>query len=316
MSKFHYLSDDEITECISGQSRTLRACLLDTETSFLVITAPPIANHQSADNLRQLLDCLKLIGLIPNVYKAAASEDLQIYLSFNKAAKTTELAQGLECYLSSIKLDAAENCFVHHSTQSLFTLPLQAGFCWLNEDFSVKVNRDDIALPAAMAMFLRDLERAAVNPSLLLEWETKESVFMPLQNEYPTASFDATLEADSAHYVVTELETEPASICCQSQPEARVRLQPQRRQYRLPTIESERSRRTGMVNQLKLFSVAPARTISELPKKQVKRGRRPRSSLPDEAGQDYFLSNKTFQLQSTANLTVLSSQWRQTQTTR
>ena len=99
MSKFHHLSDDEILECLSAQSQTIRACHLDSKTSFLVITIPSDSIYRSVDRLRELVRCLTRIGLVPNVYKAAASDDVQIYLSFNETALTAELARALARYL-------------------------------------------------------------------------------------------------------------------------------------------------------------------------------------------------------------------------
>ncbi len=314
MSKFYYLSDDEILDCLSAQSQTIRACHLDAKTSFLVITIPSDSIYRCADRFRELVGCLTRIGLVPNVYKAAASDDVQIYLSFNEMAQTANLAQALARHVSGNGFDL--NALVNHSTETLFALPLQRGFCWLNKDLSVKLNRDDIALPAAMAMFLRDLETTAVNPSILLDINAEESAPEPLVTEVSDAEIEESSVAGStctdlfaeATYrqdeAIAPSDSESGSVES-SDPETGLdKTLGQEVIFPLAEVVG----RSQQGTQLMLFPDAPSPPVSEVPKAKPKRGRKARSSLPDEADQGAFSQNKVFSIKSTANLTVLSSQ--------
>jgi hypothetical protein len=314
MSKFHRLSDDEILECLSAQSQTIRACHLDTKTSFLVITIPSDSIYRCADRFNELVGCLTRIALMPNVYKAAASDDVQIYLSFNGTPQTADLAQALARHLSSNGFDL--NALVNHSTNMLFALPLQPGFCWLNKDLSVKLNRDEIALPAAMAMFLRDLETAAVDPSILLDIDAEESAPEPLVPELSDAEIE---ESSVAGLSCSDLFAEPiyqqdeaivpsgveSDSVASSVPETG--LDNTAAQEVISPL-AQVVGRSQLGTQLMLFPDAPLQPVSEVPKVKPKRGRKARSSLPDEADQGALSQNKVFSFKSTANLTVLSLQ--------
>lgn len=163
MSQFHYLTDEEIASAISDGAQSLRACLLDSVSAYLVLTIPEASEYRQSLPLSQLLGNLSEVGVSPRLYKAAGSEDAQIFIAFSAPVKTEEIAHDLGVYLGKCGFKPAPGSLTIHSDQ-VFPIPLQPGFCWLNESFEPKLHRDEVSLSAAMAIFLRDIETAAVCP--------------------------------------------------------------------------------------------------------------------------------------------------------
>ncbi|MBP9811334.1 hypothetical protein KBF38_23710 [bacterium] len=163
MSQFHYLTDEEIASAITDGAQSLRACLLDSVSAYLVLTIPEASEYRQSLPLSQLLGNLSEVGVLPRLYKAAGSDDAQIFIAFSAPVKTEEIAHDLGVYLGKCGFKPAPGSLTIHSDQ-VFPIPLQPGFCWLNESFEPKLHRDEVSLPAAMAIFLRDIETAAVCP--------------------------------------------------------------------------------------------------------------------------------------------------------
>ena len=163
MSQFHYLTDEELASAVYDGAQSLRACLLDSVSAYLVLTIPEASEYRQSLPLSQLLGNLSEVGVLPRLYKAAGSEDAQIFIAFSAPVKTEEIAHDLGVYLGKCGFKPAPGSLTIHSDQ-VFPIPLQPGFCWLNESFEPKLHRDEVSLPAAMAIFIRDIETAAVCP--------------------------------------------------------------------------------------------------------------------------------------------------------
>lgn len=169
MSRFHYLTDEEIAASIEKDSVYVRAAALDDMTRFLVMTIPTDSRYNDKKQFSRLLTCLRALQLNPKTYRAADSEDIQVFLPFSEAIDTAFASRVLSLELVKESFEIAAHSLIIHSTSEPFALPLQAKFAWLNDDLSVKVLRDDIALDAAMALFLADMSRGAVSPAVLID---------------------------------------------------------------------------------------------------------------------------------------------------
>lgn len=169
MSQFHYLTDEEIAAAINKDAVYVRATALDDTTTFLVITVPANSRYKDQEHFARLIAALRVLCLNPKVYRAADSEDIQVFLPFTESTDTGAVQRVLTRELMNKGFEIAAHSLVIHSTYEPFALPLQAKFAWLNDDLSVKVSKDDIAIDAAIALFLADMGRAAVSPSVLLD---------------------------------------------------------------------------------------------------------------------------------------------------
>ncbi|MFK9743578.1 hypothetical protein ACJELQ_26415, partial [Escherichia coli] len=82
MSQFHYLTDEEITASIEKDAVYVRATALDDMTKFLVITVPANSRYIDQEQFARLIACLRALQLSPKVYRAADSDDIQVFLPF------------------------------------------------------------------------------------------------------------------------------------------------------------------------------------------------------------------------------------------
>lgn len=169
MSQFHYLTDEEIAASIEKDAVYLRATAPDDMTKFLVITVPATSRYIDREQFVKLIAFLRALQLNPKIYRAADSEDIQVFLPFTEATNTAAVVRVLSRELTNQSFEIAAHSLVIHSLYEPFALPLQAKFAWLNDDLSVKVNKDDIAVDAAIALFIADMGRAAVSPGVLLD---------------------------------------------------------------------------------------------------------------------------------------------------
>lgn len=169
MSQFHYLTDEEIVASIEKDAVYVRATALDDMTKFLVITVPANSRYIDQEQFVRLIAFLRALHVNPKVYRAADSEDIQVFLPFTEATNTAAVLRVLSRELTHQSFEIAAHSLVINSTYEPFALPLQAKFAWLNDDLTVKVSKDDIAVDAAIALFLADMTCAAVSPSVLLD---------------------------------------------------------------------------------------------------------------------------------------------------
>lgn len=276
MSQFHYLEDDSILASLGGSSKSLRACLLDKKTNYITLSCPTGDEGLELDLAKIAIEKLRSAGLKPNLYKESGSSAVQIFLAFSEPVDTEFAATAIAAYLKNEAL-------VVHDTESTFVLPLQQGFAWLNNDFSVKVECDQIAVEAAMAMFLHDLNSNSSSPDVLemlapieeADCSTKPTVLEtvePVQLDVQQPSFKDTL-----------VEPRDANLNIDIQESPIINLPP----AEMPGAANQVPVPGGQ--QLLLFSVEPKFVQLELPKERPKRKKRARSDLPADTQSEVFV---------------------------
>jgi hypothetical protein len=290
MSQFHYLSDAEITNVISDNAQSLRACQLDSTSTFLVLTISEESEYCKPTALKKMLGNLWAVGMVPRLYKAAGSNDIQIFIAFSEVVKTEEMAKAISVYLEKCGFETTSGVLTIHSSQP-FAIPLQKGFCWLNDSFEPKLRRDEVSLPAALAVFLRDLDTAAVSP-VTLESNLNRAVKTIDEIQGFTTDESSNSDSDSMDIESVAEEIDQISPIVL---EEKVALRSKTALLSEPTLLSATAetepeafhatevqftdKTVGM--QLLLFPIDVTPEISALPKGRPKRGKRPRSNLPD-----------------------------------
>lgn len=215
MSQFHYLTDEEITASIEKDAVYVRATALDDMTKFLVITVPANSRYIDREQFARLIASLRALQLSPKVYRAADSEDIQVFLPFTEATNSVAVLRVLSRELTNQSFEIAAHSLVIHSTNEPFALPLQAKFAWLNDDLSVKVSKDDIAVEAAIALFLADMARAAVSPAVLLDRPVNPVIALNACTDSTSQEPVEILEALNAPVVLEDVEP----VLCDQVPE-------------------------------------------------------------------------------------------------
>ena len=298
MSQYHYLADDEIDASIADKSLTFRACLLDTFSKYLVLTIPESSPFLERTSIAQIVQLLVEIGITPKLYKAGGSDSVLVFLSFSEPVKTAEMRECISSFLAASGFTQNEHKLTVHSTEIPFSIPLQPGFSWLNDRLETKLCRDSISLPAATAMFLHDLDAAAVSPETVLDNIKDRSTAAPSVRIAPEAiKAICELAADSELVSIKTPPTQPddqtsnvdspfSQLAEESEPELAPNSQhesldsPTEAVAYLPADQLSIESDVGL--QLLLFPVVQE-GISGLPKGRTKREKRARSNLPDNS---------------------------------
>lgn len=299
MSQYHYLADDEINASIADKSLTFRACLLDAFSKYLVLTIPENSPFLEQTSIAQIVQLLVEVGITPKLYKAGGSDSVLVFLSFSEPVKTAEMRECISSFLAASGFTQTEHKLTVHSTEIPFSIPLQPGFSWLNDRLETKLSRDSISIPAATAMFLHDLDAAAVSPETVQDNIKERSTVAPSARIAPEAiksicELAADSELVSIETPPTQLDDQTSNVDSplsqlveeQSEPALKPNLQhesldaPTEAVADLPTHEPSIESDVGL--QLLLFPVVPD-GISALPKGRPKREKRARSNLPDNS---------------------------------
>lgn len=168
-SRFHHLSDEEIVEAIAGQSNFQRAVSADATTGFLALTIDEGSFYRCEDGLARIRACLGAAGLGDcRMYKASDSEQWQILVFFIRPVSTSKVRQALDSWMRRNGIVPGTAGVDLVPGASVFPLPLQPGFCFLNDSGQIIARRDEISLEAALALFVADIGRTVINGSKLL----------------------------------------------------------------------------------------------------------------------------------------------------
>ncbi len=300
MSQFHRLDDNEIADSISTDPKILRACLLDSHSAYLVLTVPSASPFRASEKLVPLLGNLSSIGMIPRLYKATDSEDIQIYIAFSAPVNTEEMSKKISAFLDNYGFKQGRDTLIAHSCEKPFALPLQPGFAWLNESLAPKLRREEISLPAAIAMFLRDLDSSAVCPQqieLAIETELQQCFHAEILNCSDDIAIADPISVVTCHaQVETETAIEDIAESKKSDDSAVDFTVPA-----APLIVDSPVQENVVINnspgvQLLLFPTASPPEVSALAKGRPKRGKRPRSSLPDSSDPAIPARTKVFSI--------------------
>lgn len=276
MSQFHYLEDCSILASLSASSKVVRACLLDKRTRILALSCSTGDEGMDLETAKLVVKQLRVVGLKPNLYKGSGSNAIQIFLAFSGLVETDYAAAVLGSYLKN-------KTVIIHDTRTPVVLPLQRGFAWLNGNFSIKVECDQIGIEAAMAMFLHDVDSNSVSSDVLESLtDTEESL---CSIEVPPLATVEDIESEIEQSVIEEIPKEPS----QADPDIDIH---ESATIMSPPAEILSATTLATVpdgQQLLLFPVDPQVVQFELPKERPKRNKRARSDLPADFESQVFV---------------------------
>lgn len=282
MSQFHYLEDDSIMASLGGSSKNIRAFLMDKTTKFLVLSCPTGDDGIEFDVVRLVVKQLRDIGLKPNLYRESGSNSIQIFLAFSELVETDRIAKIIASFLRNTTL-------IVHDTNTPFVLPLQKDFAWLNNDFSMKVECDHLAIEAAMAMFLHDLDSNSVFSEVL------ETLAKAAMNNEETQCSTEFSDCDVIEPIEKKIQQPVAEETFKDLPEVAPDIDIQElamtnfRPVELLDANTEVQVPGGQ--QLLLFPVELQNSQFELPKEITKHKKRARSDLPSDAQSKALLAS-------------------------
>ena len=158
MSRYHYLSDAEIIEAISGVGSLFRAQTMSSPTSCLVLLVPSASPYRTVDGVMLLREILESAGLHLSHYQIF--DDWYFYAFLSEPIDTRHGAALLSQKLQSMHFVVGEGMLEVLSEGDLLPYPLQEGFTWLDRYCRPVVSRRDLSLEDSLRLFLCDAHRS------------------------------------------------------------------------------------------------------------------------------------------------------------
>jgi hypothetical protein len=151
ISRFHYLSDDEIIESLQTDAKLHRAIQLDNTTRFLVISIPFSSPYHNSDDLICLRRSLNTWSIKTVTYQS--DDDWHLYIFFDRPVSVNTCSDLIDRWSRTSGFILSD-----HTLQFLTVvpLPLQAGFSWLDDLGQVTMKREALTIDQALQHFLAD----------------------------------------------------------------------------------------------------------------------------------------------------------------
>lgn len=166
VSRFHYLSDEEICQCVELSAKLLRSVSCEPQSRFLILEVPASSKYHSADFLCHIKSAFREEGVELAAYQF--ENDWYLYIYFSDLVAAEDYAILLANWFELAGCEIGPNTLVIHPSARKVPLPLQPGFSWLDEDANVVARRDDLSLYEALKLFHSDRSRFQVS-SVLFE---------------------------------------------------------------------------------------------------------------------------------------------------
>lgn len=168
VSRFHYLSDEEILDCVQAKAKLQRGFRFDEKTMFLVLTIPAGSPHHNAEAMNALRKRMnQQLQVAPRHYQI--DEDWYIYIYLSTVAPADLLSEKLASWCKSQGFELGKDCLEVHPSSQPLPIPLQDKFAWLNEKCQLLVRRTELSTEDALGFFLEDAGKNSVDPAQLIE---------------------------------------------------------------------------------------------------------------------------------------------------
>jgi hypothetical protein len=218
VSRFHYLSDQEIIDSIQSVSRLCRAVSFDTKTRFLVLSIPANSQFRNAVSLAQIRRELQGVCIETAAYQFEDSWYLYIY--FSRTVNYRETADILKGWFDASCYQTGENVLQVLPTDVPLPLPLQPGFSWLDDDGNILTKREDLPLKTALELFHSDISKFETDPEVLERIKPLVRTAQPLSRQPDNSSSKpGSVHLSGPHSNPLEL-LQPEFISIQFEPES------------------------------------------------------------------------------------------------
>lgn len=156
VSRFHVLSDEEITQAIDGKSNLFRAVAMDRKTAILIVRVPGISPYRTEEGALLLREILSRCDLQVSHYQF--DEDWYFYLYLAEMTATNEMRESLVSILESAQFVVGEGTLEVLAEGEHYPVPLQPGFIWLDKNAKPVVSRKELSLEDSLRLFLCDAD--------------------------------------------------------------------------------------------------------------------------------------------------------------
>jgi len=167
-SQYHALTDAEIEQSLSCDSKLRRAYSFDTTTNFAVIHIPSGSCYFEINELNNIRRALGQIA--PHIKLYQCDADRYLYIFFSTPQSSDSVSDALYRALSTAGINLSDTtASVYPKLAAAVPLPLQPGFAWLSPIGRTVMHREEVSIEAALAMFLFDLQRNAIEGSFFFD---------------------------------------------------------------------------------------------------------------------------------------------------
>ncbi len=178
VSRFHYLSDDEILESLQTNAKVQRALRLDDKSRFAVISIPSASIYQNPDDIARLKRLFDSLSIHTVLYQA--NDDWHLYLFFTQNISLDEFVSVLSERIARSGFIVSEDTIHVIASDKAAALPLQAEFSWLDDFGQVALRRAGLTLEDALKRFLFDSVSCANDPLGTIAILKEEAELEPL----------------------------------------------------------------------------------------------------------------------------------------
>jgi hypothetical protein len=172
VSRFHCLTDEEILSALRLDSKLRRAVRFDAASHMQVLRVPADSVYFNATSADLLKKQFLTRGITVKHYQY--NTDWFFYVFFIEPGDVAAFAKRTSNMLHNAGFTVSPETLIVMQSDDLLPLPVQPGFCWINESGAVSVRRDEISLQGALSLFLSDSIRHAVDYS-----DASENIVQP-----------------------------------------------------------------------------------------------------------------------------------------
>ncbi|MBX9719752.1 MAG: hypothetical protein K2X81_00015 [Candidatus Obscuribacterales bacterium] len=169
VSRYHYLSDEEILDCLETNLTVQRALRFDATTRFAVLSIPATSKYHNANSVIQIRRALWAQSIKTVIYEY--DSEWHIYIFLKDALASDKIHSCLRAWSGRHELELLHDTLRLHPAGESLPLPLQPGFIWLDEHCQPLFQRNDLTLQEALEHFLSDCKNSANSVDRLLELE-------------------------------------------------------------------------------------------------------------------------------------------------
>ncbi len=165
LSQFHQLSDQELLESISKESKAYRALTVDQSESFLLLQFKSESRDTDRETWEKLSATLRTAGLPGlKLFQVAEKSMYQAFIYFSKSASILPLSKGLTNHLVQGGLTNVEVL----KPGDNFIMPLQEGYRWMNNAVLPVIARHEMTEDMALNFFVGEVTKTICCPEQLL----------------------------------------------------------------------------------------------------------------------------------------------------
>ncbi|MGD9683535.1 MAG: hypothetical protein AB7W16_20405 [Candidatus Obscuribacterales bacterium] len=189
LSKYAYLTDEKLISVVDGQVELPMAFNFDTKARFVVLLIEVEDKLSRATIFDSTIEALSTIGCnrTPS-YIVNELGHIHLYLNFDRSPDHARLKGLLDTWL---RLSSLETHVRVLGPNDLIEVPLQPYFTWIQAGLKAIVRRRDIALDAAISMFMSDIRKSRLEYEAFMErlsQHVQESKNIPLPTSFASLS--------------------------------------------------------------------------------------------------------------------------------